>query len=210
MGPNSRRCPWDPGHFNARANAPSMSDVTFSRPINLPRAPSVGHLLAERTHCRRHSVEKSGTGQSIPPIRNRLATIPFANALEPSPSSLGPVARPWRSPRWRTLPERQLEQNLDRQAEPDGGLGEHRRAPGASLTRRLPCPVLVQQDQQGPALAERRVAGRPVGALLAGGMRFAHPAFLTVWIRDVNPSPQGVCKNVRYWPITARTCAVPD
>ena len=48
-----------------------------------------------------------------------------------SPWSLGPVAFSWLD-----LPQRQHEQDLDRQAELDRGIGEHRRATGAAVMRR--------------------------------------------------------------------------
>ena len=86
------------------------------------------------------------------------------------------------------LPERQLEQNLERQAELDRGIRKDRRASWASLMRRVPGHLLVQPDQQRPALPERIVVGGPVCRAVAGGLGLAHAARLTAWIPDVNPS----------------------
>ena len=67
------------------------------------------------------------------------------------------------------LPQRQLEQDLDRQAEPDRRVGEHRRPIRAAVMRRELGHLLVEPDQQRPALAKRsRVAG-PVRGAVAGG-----------------------------------------
>ena len=67
------------------------------------------------------------------------------------------------------LPQRQLEQDLDGQAKLDRGISEHGRATGLAIRQRKPGHVLVQPDQQRPALAKRgRVAG-PVRRAIAGG-----------------------------------------
>ena len=91
---------------------------------------------------------------------------------------------------------------LDRQAELDrirrktvhwtvfrsSSFREHRWATGLAFTRSFPGHVLVQPDQQRPALAKRsRVAG-PVRRAVAGGCRLAHAPRLTEWFHDVNPS----------------------
>ncbi|SDI98623.1 hypothetical protein SAMN04488245_1404 [Alloyangia pacifica] len=56
-------------------------------------------------------------------------------------------------------PERQLEQNLDRQAEQDRGIRIDRRVSLAFLIRCVPGHLLVQRDQQRPTLPERIVVG---------------------------------------------------
>jgi len=93
------------------------------------------------------------------------------------------------------LSERQLEQHFDRQAELDRRIREHRRAPRAALIRRVPSHLLVQPDQQRPALAERSVVGGPIRRAVAGGFGLAHAIGLTAWIRDVNPPPREFCNN---------------
>ena len=60
-----------------------------------------------------------------------------------SPWSLGPVAFSWLD-----LPQRQLEQDLDRQVKLDRRIREHRRPTGAANMRRKPSLLLVQPDQQ--------------------------------------------------------------
>ncbi len=67
------------------------------------------------------------------------------------------------------LPKRQLEQNLDGQTELDRRIREHRRATWAAVRRREPGHVLVQPDQQRPALAKRRSVAGPVRRAVAGG-----------------------------------------
>lgn len=85
------------------------------------------------------------------------------------------------------LPERQLEQNLDRQAELDRGIRKDRWASLASLMRCVPGHLLVQIDQQRLALPKRIVAGGPVRPEMAGGFELARAVRLTAWIRNVNP-----------------------
>ena len=51
------------------------------------------------------------------------------------------------------LPKRQLEQDLDRQAELDRCIRKHRRATGLAVMRRESGHLLVQPDQQRPPLA---------------------------------------------------------
>lgn len=46
------------------------------------------------------------------------------------------------------LPQRQLEQDLDAQAQLDRGIREHRWATGLAIARSFPGHVLVQPDQQ--------------------------------------------------------------
>jgi len=67
------------------------------------------------------------------------------------------------------LPERQLEQHLDRHAELDRRVRKDRRSPRSSLMRREPGHVLVQPDQQRPAISERGSVTRPVGRAVAAG-----------------------------------------
>gem|GEM_PF-1515539 len=86
------------------------------------------------------------------------------------------------------LPERELKQHLYRQAELDSRIRKDRRAPLTALMRRVPGHLLVQPDQQRPALPERIVVGGPVRRAVAGGLGLAHAARLTAWIPDVNPS----------------------
>jgi len=86
------------------------------------------------------------------------------------------------------LAQRQLEQDLDRQAELDGRIGKDRRPSGPTVTRRAPSHVLVEPDQQRPPLAQRCVVAGPVRRAIAGGWWLAHAARLTAWIREVNPS----------------------
>lgn len=50
------------------------------------------------------------------------------------------------------LPERKLEQDLDRQAEPDRGVAEDRGATGAAVRRRKPCHLHLEPDQQRPTV----------------------------------------------------------
>ncbi len=107
----------------------------------------------------------------------------------------------WRSAR---VPERQLEQNLERQAELDRGIRKDRRAPWASLMRHVPDHLLVQPDQQRPALPERIVVGGPVCRAVAGGLGLAHAARLTAWIPDVNPSSAEFCNNAGMGPAAFR------
>ena len=66
------------------------------------------------------------------------------------------------------LPQGQLKQHLDRQAELDRGIGKHRRATWAAVRRREPGHVLVQPDQQRPALAKRGSVAGPVRRAVAG------------------------------------------
>ena len=93
------------------------------------------------------------------------------------------------------LSERQLEQHLDRQAELDRRIREHRRASRPAFMRRVPGHLLVQPDQQRPAVAERSVVGGPVRRAVTGGLVLAHATRLTAWIRDVNPSRPEFCNN---------------
>jgi hypothetical protein len=67
------------------------------------------------------------------------------------------------------LPERQLEQDLNRQAEPDRRITEHRRSTGLAVRRRKPGHPLVQPDQQRSALAQRRCVVGPVRRAVTGG-----------------------------------------
>ena len=93
------------------------------------------------------------------------------------------------------LPERQLEQHLDRQAELDRRVREDRRAPRAPAMRREPGHLLVQPDQQRPALLERMIVAGPVRSAIAGSCGLAHPSRLTAWIHAVNPSQDEFCNN---------------
>ena len=67
------------------------------------------------------------------------------------------------------LSERQLEEDLDGQAELDRRVKEHRGATWAAVRRREPDHVLVQPDQQRSALAKRRSVAGPVRGAVAGG-----------------------------------------
>ena len=67
------------------------------------------------------------------------------------------------------LPERQLEQDLYRQAELDRRVRKHRRPTGAAVMRRKPGHVLVQPDQQGSTFTQRRRVTGPVRRAVAGG-----------------------------------------
>ena len=60
---------------------------------------------------------------------------------------------------------------------------------------RKPGHVLVQPDQQGSALAQRRRVTGPIRRAVAGGGWLAHATRLTAWIRDVNPWETGFCNN---------------
>jgi hypothetical protein len=93
------------------------------------------------------------------------------------------------------LPKRQFEQNLDRQAELDRGVREHRRATGLAIRRRGPDHILVQPDQKRPALAELSSIAGPVRREVAGGLWLAHQARLTEWIRNENPPRLEFCNN---------------
>ena len=93
------------------------------------------------------------------------------------------------------LPERQLEQHLDRQTELDRGIREDRRATGAAIMRREPGHVLVQPDQQRTAPAKRGSVTGPVCRAVAGGGWLAHATRLTAWIHVVNPRQSVLCNN---------------
>lgn len=80
-----------------------------------------------------------------------------------------PGAAGWRP--FSGLPERQLEQHLDRQAELDRCVREDRRSPRSSLMRRVPSHLLVEPDQQRAALPERGVVTRPVRRAGSGRVR---------------------------------------
>ena len=70
--------------------------------------------------------------------------------------------------RSRRRPERRLEQDLDRQAEPDRRIADRRRTARAAILRCEPAHLVAQPDQERPALAERRCAGSgPIDLLLA-------------------------------------------
>lgn len=97
------------------------------------------------------------------------------------------------------LPEWQLEQHLERQAELDRGVRKDLWPPWPSLKWREPGHILIQPDQQRPALSERGILVRPVGCAVAGGVRLAHVVRLTAWIRDVNPLPLEFCNNAAAW-----------
>lgn len=60
---------------------------------------------------------------------------------------------------------------------------------------RVPGHLLVQPDQQRPAITERSVVVGPVGGAVAGGLWLAHAAHLTAWINDVNPVRREFCNN---------------
>ena len=79
-----------------------------------------------------------------------------------------------------SLAQRQLEQDLVGQAELDRGIREHDRATGLAIRRRKPGHVLVQPDQQCPALAKRSSVAGPVRRAIAGGLGLAHVLCLTV------------------------------
>ncbi len=66
------------------------------------------------------------------------------------------------------LPKRQLEQNLDGQIELDRRNREYRRAARAAVRLREPGHLLVQPDQQRPALAQRCSVAGPVRRAIAG------------------------------------------
>jgi len=66
------------------------------------------------------------------------------------------------------LSQRQLEQDLDRQAELDRGIAGRRRTAGAAIMGRKPGHLLVQPDQQLAALPKRGVAAGPVRRAIAG------------------------------------------
>lgn len=96
------------------------------------------------------------------------------------------------------LPERQLEEHLDRKAELDRRAREDRRAPRSALMRREPGHLLVQPDQQRAALLQRRIVAGPVRRAVAGGFWFRHTDHLTAWIREVNPAWAEFCNNAAY------------
>ena len=77
------------------------------------------------------------------------------------------------------LSQRKLQQHFDRQAKLDRCIRKDWRAPRAALMRRVPGHLLVQPDQQGPALSERSVIVRPVSGAVAGGLGLAHATRLT-------------------------------
>lgn len=93
------------------------------------------------------------------------------------------------------LPERQLEQHLDRQAELDRRVRKDGRTPWAPLMRRMPSHLFVQPDQQRSTHAERSVVVEPVRSAVADGSGFTHADRLTAWIRDVNPLLPKFCIN---------------
>ena len=89
-------------------------------------------------------------------------------------------------------PGRLPEWHFERQAELDLGVLKELWPP---LKRREPDHILLQPDQQRPALSERGTAIRPLGCAVAGGVRLAHAVSLTDWIRHVNPLPLEPCNN---------------
>jgi hypothetical protein len=93
------------------------------------------------------------------------------------------------------LQQGQLEQHLDRQAKLDRRVGEHRRPTRTAVMRREPGHLLVQPDQQRPALAECGSVTGPVRRPVTGGCRLVHAACLTAWIHDVNPPRSEVGNN---------------
>lgn len=93
------------------------------------------------------------------------------------------------------LAQRELEENLDRQAELNGRIGKHRWPSRPRVTRREPGHLLVDPDQQRPPLPQRRVVAGPVRRAIAGGRWLAHAACLTAWIREVNPPQTEFCNN---------------
>ena len=96
------------------------------------------------------------------------------------------------------LPERQLEQHFDRQAELDRRVRKDWWPPWSSRMRRKPGHILVDPDQQRPAHSERGIVVRPVCRAVAGGVRLAHAIRLTAWIRDVNPLLSEFCNNASH------------
>ncbi len=93
------------------------------------------------------------------------------------------------------LAKRQLEQDLDRQAELDGRIGKHRWPSGSPVTWRAPGHVIVDPDQQRSTLPKRCVVTGPVRRARAGGRRLAHAVDLKAWIQKVNPPTSDFCKN---------------
>jgi hypothetical protein len=93
------------------------------------------------------------------------------------------------------LPQRQLEQNRDRQTELDRWIREHSRATGLAVRRRKPSHILVQPNQQRAALAQRSSTAGPVRSAIAGGERFAHAADLTAWIHIADPQRSELYNN---------------
>jgi len=93
------------------------------------------------------------------------------------------------------LAQWKLEQDLDRQAEPDGRIGKHRRTSRPPVTRRAPGHVPVDPDQQRSPVAQRRVVAGPLRRAVAGGRWLAHAARLTAWIRDMNTLQGSPCND---------------
>ena len=93
------------------------------------------------------------------------------------------------------LAQRQFEQNLDRQAQLDRHVREHRRP--AHLARRLrkPFHLGVDQDQQRPTTLKRAVVLGPVRGTVTGRLWLAHTTRLTLWIRLGNPQTTDFCNN---------------
>ena len=79
----------------------------------------------------------------------------------------------------RRLPQRQLEQDLERETELDGAFGENRGTPRPSFVWREPRHLPVQPDQQGATLAQRGAIGGPVRRAVAGRHRLRHVAHLS-------------------------------
>ena len=65
--------------------------------------------------------------------------------------------------------------------------------------QREPGHILVQPDQQRPALSERGIVVRPVGRAEASGVRLAHAILLTACIRVVNPLHLDFCNNAHEY-----------
>ena len=63
--------------------------------------------------------------------------------------------------------------------------------------RREPSHLLVQPNQQRPALAQRRSVAGPVRRSVTGGEWFAHAPRLTAWIHNVNPRRSELCNNAK-------------
>ena len=72
--------------------------------------------------------------------------------------------RPHRADR---LAKRQLEQDLDREAEQDGHIGENRGPAHPARRLRKPVFLRIDQDQHRPSALKRAVIGRPIGGTVA-------------------------------------------
>ena len=138
--------------------------------ISGPRADlfSLGNLTEQFRQDRTVTVA-AGVKLHCPDVRSRrihgqMQLAPLAPALNTMLAGLPIKPGQAQEARYHSsgLPEWQLEQHLDRQAELDCRILENRWASWTALMQCVPRHLLVLPDQQRPAGAERSVVGGPV------------------------------------------------